>query len=93
MNATIFEANSSARASSSTSMIQKPARDSFDSANGPSVGTGIPSSITTVFAWVASASPASMTCSPDSLRSMSTWVMNSIISLIQSSDLVSIKVA
>ena len=42
----------------SVSAIQKPITDSFASANGPSVATGMPFLMRTVFAWLPSVSPS-----------------------------------
>src|SRR5712692_3202199 len=58
--------------------------DSFDSAYGPSVGTGMPFWKRTVLAWLPSASPSALTSSPDFLRSSSSLPMNRIISTIHS---------
>ena len=56
--------------------------DSFASANGPSVAVTTPFVSRTVLAWLPSASPAWKTSSPDSVSSLSRFLMNSIISTI-----------
>lgn len=66
--------------------------DSFASANGPSVAMGTPFSRLTTFAVLPSARPAWNTSSPDSVRSLSIWTMNPIISRIHSGEAVSIMV-
>ena len=75
-----FAAISIARSSLSTSTIQKPARNSFDSANGPSVMTGgCTPSLRTSLAWSGHASPSAPTSSPlatsDASRSCWNWII------------------
>src|SRR5690606_32062217 len=80
-----FAAISMARASFGTSTIQKPARNSFVSANGPSVTIGSPfSPPRTMRAWLGLSSPSAATSSPEAARSLLRSCMKDTIAFTSS---------